>query len=93
MLVKIEGLERSRFGKKRPRAPLLQRLPVAVTIKRVVNFRSRGRSCPAFNARLENYFPGQHFLLTSGGNAAARQRVTSARATVAKVDSPGAWRL
>ena len=55
LLVKIEGLERSLFGKRRPRAPLLQRLPVKITIKRFDNISLEGGP-PGLNARLEAYF-------------------------------------
>jgi 1-acyl-sn-glycerol-3-phosphate acyltransferase len=55
LLVKIEGLERSLFGKKRPRAPLLQRLPVKITLKRVDNVSLDGGP-PGLNARLEAYY-------------------------------------
>jgi 1-acyl-sn-glycerol-3-phosphate acyltransferase len=55
LLVKIEGLERSRFGKKRPAAPLLRRLPVRVTIRRVDNVSLEGGP-PGLNVRLEMYF-------------------------------------
>jgi 1-acyl-sn-glycerol-3-phosphate acyltransferase len=55
LLVKIEGLERSRFGKKRPAAPLFQRLPVRVTIKRTDNVSLAGGAA-GLNARLEAYF-------------------------------------
>jgi 1-acyl-sn-glycerol-3-phosphate acyltransferase len=55
LLVKMEGLERSLFGKKRPRASLLQRLPITITLKRVDNISLEGGP-PALNARLERYF-------------------------------------
>ncbi len=55
LLVKIEGLERSRLGKKRPAAPLLQRLPVRVVLKRVDRVSLQG-GAPGLNARLEDYF-------------------------------------
>lgn len=55
LLVKMEGLERSLFGKKRPRAPLLQRLPITITLKRVDNISLEGGP-PALNAKLERYF-------------------------------------
>jgi 1-acyl-sn-glycerol-3-phosphate acyltransferase len=55
LLVKIQGLEHSRFGKKRPAAPLLRRLPVQVTIKRVDNVSLDGGPA-GLNARLEAYF-------------------------------------
>ena len=55
LLVKIEGLECTLFGKKRPRASLLQRLPVEITIKRVNNVSLEGGPA-GFNGRLENYF-------------------------------------
>jgi 1-acyl-sn-glycerol-3-phosphate acyltransferase len=55
LLVKIEGLERSRFGKKRPAAPLLQRLPVRVTIQRANNVSLDGGAA-GLNTRLEAYF-------------------------------------
>jgi 1-acyl-sn-glycerol-3-phosphate acyltransferase len=55
LLVKIEGLEHSRLGKKRPPAPLLQRLPVRLTLKRVDNVSLDGGP-PGLNARLEDYF-------------------------------------
>ena len=51
----MDGLERSLFGKKRPRAPLLQRLPITITLKRVDNISLQGGP-PALNARLERYF-------------------------------------
>ena len=69
LLVKIEGLERSRFGKKRPRAPLLQRLPVAVTIKRVDNVSLEGGPA-GLNGRLENYFNHGTPLATAAHAAA-----------------------
>lgn len=55
LLVKMTGLERSLFGKKRPRAPLLQRLPVTVTLRRVDNVSLEGGPA-ALNANLERYF-------------------------------------
>jgi len=55
LLVRIEGLERSLFGKLRPRAPLLQRLPVRITLKRVDNVSLEGGP-PGLNARLEAYY-------------------------------------
>jgi hypothetical protein len=55
LLVKIEGLERSRFGKQRPAAPLLPRLPVRVTIQRADNLSLEGGPA-GLNARLEAYF-------------------------------------
>lgn len=55
LLVRIEGLERSLFGKAHPRAPLLQRLPVKVSIKRVDNVSLDGGPA-GLNARLESYF-------------------------------------
>jgi 1-acyl-sn-glycerol-3-phosphate acyltransferase len=55
LLVKIEGLERSRFGKQRPAAPLLPRLPVRVTIQRADNVSLEGGPA-GLNARLEAYF-------------------------------------
>jgi 1-acyl-sn-glycerol-3-phosphate acyltransferase len=55
LLVKLEGLERSLFGKKRPRASLLRRLPVKVTIKRVDSVSLEGGPA-GLNGRLENYF-------------------------------------
>ena len=55
LLVRIEGLERSLFGKMRPRAPLLQRLPVKITLKRVDNVSLDGGP-PGLNARLEAYY-------------------------------------
>ena len=55
LLVKMEGLERSLFGKKRPRAPLLQRIPITITLKRVDNISLEGGP-PALNAKLERYF-------------------------------------
>jgi len=69
LLVKIEGLERSLFGKKRPRAPLLQRLPVAVTIKRVDNVSLEGGPA-GLNGRLENYF-NHGMPLATAAHAAA----------------------
>lgn len=55
LLVRIEGLERSRFGRKRPPAPLLQRLPVRITLKRVDGLSLEGGPA-GLNARLEAYF-------------------------------------
>jgi 1-acyl-sn-glycerol-3-phosphate acyltransferase len=55
LLVRIEGLERSLFGKLRPRAPLLARLPVRITLKRVDNVSLEGGP-PGLNARLEAYY-------------------------------------
>jgi 1-acyl-sn-glycerol-3-phosphate acyltransferase len=55
LLVKIEGLERSRFGKKRPAASLFQRLPVRVTLRRVDDVSLDGGPA-GLNARLEAYF-------------------------------------
>lgn len=55
LLVKIEGLERSLFGKKRPRAALLPPLPVTISIKRADNVSLDGGP-PALNAALERYF-------------------------------------
>ena len=55
LLVKIEGLERSRFGKKRPPAPLFRRLCVRVTLRRVDRVSLEGGP-PGLNARLESYF-------------------------------------
>ena len=55
LLVKIDGLERSMFGKKRPRGPLLQRLPVKIMIKRVDSVSLAGGAA-GLNGRLENYF-------------------------------------
>lgn len=55
LLVKMEGLERSLFGKKRPRAPFMQRLPVTITLKRVDNVSLEGGPA-ALNASLERYF-------------------------------------
>ena len=64
LLVKMEGLERSLFGKKRPRAPLLQRLPVKITLKRVDNISLEG-GAGGLNARLERYFNEGVLLPTS----------------------------
>jgi hypothetical protein len=69
LLVKIEGLERSLFGKKRPRAPLLQRLPVKITLKRVDNVSLEGGP-PGLNARLEAYY-NEGTPLATRDNAAA----------------------
>jgi len=69
LLVKIEGLERSLFGKRRPRAPLLQRLPVKVTIKRVDNVSLEGGPA-GLNARLESYFNAGTPLATRASAAA-----------------------
>jgi 1-acyl-sn-glycerol-3-phosphate acyltransferase len=69
LLVKIEGLERSLFGKQRPRAPLLQRLPVRITLKRVDNVSLEGGP-PGLNARLEAYY-NEGTPLTSRTDAAA----------------------
>lgn len=69
LLVKIEGLERSLFGKKRPRAPLLQRLPVKITLKRVDNVSLDGGP-PGLNARLEAYY-NEGTPLATRDNAAA----------------------
>lgn len=55
LLVKMDGLERSMFAKKRPRAPLLPRLPVTITIKRADNISLNGGPA-ALNASLERYF-------------------------------------
>lgn len=55
LLVKIEGLENSRFGKKRPRAPLMQQLPVTITLKRVDDVSLEGGAA-ALNASFERYF-------------------------------------
>jgi len=55
LLVKIDGLERSRLGRKRPPAPLLQRLSVRLTLKRVDRISLDGGP-PRLNARLEGYF-------------------------------------
>ena len=55
LLVKIDGLERSRLGKKRPAAPLLRRLPVRLTLERVDRVSLEGGP-PGLNARLEGYF-------------------------------------
>lgn len=55
LLVKLDGLERSLFGKKRPRAPILPRLPVTITIKRVDNVSLDGGPA-VLNASLERYF-------------------------------------
>jgi 1-acyl-sn-glycerol-3-phosphate acyltransferase len=69
LLVKIEGLERSLFGKRRPRAPLLQRLPVKVTIERVDNMSLEGGP-PGLNARLEDYYNRGTPVLTKASAAA-----------------------
>jgi len=69
LLVKIEGLERSLFGKRRPRAPLLQRLPVRITLKRVDNVSLEGGPL-GLNARLEAYF-NHGTPLATRANAAA----------------------
>ncbi len=55
LLVKIEGLERSRLGRKRPPAPLLPRLPVRLTLKRVDAVSLDGGPA-GLNTRLEDYF-------------------------------------
>jgi 1-acyl-sn-glycerol-3-phosphate acyltransferase len=55
LLVRIDGLERSLFGKKRPRAALLPRLPVTISIKRFDNVSLAGGPA-ALNASLERYF-------------------------------------
>lgn len=55
LLVHMVGLERSLFGKKRPRAPLLQRLPITITLKRVDNVSLDGGP-ETLNANLERYF-------------------------------------
>jgi 1-acyl-sn-glycerol-3-phosphate acyltransferase len=55
LLVKIAGLERSLFGKQRPRAPLLHRLAVTITIKRADNVSLAGGPA-GLNAGLERYF-------------------------------------
>lgn len=55
LLVRIDGLERSMFGKKRPRAALLPRLPVTISIKRVDDVSLAGGPA-ALNASLERYF-------------------------------------
>ena len=69
LLVKIAGLERSVLGKLRPRAPLLQRLPVTITIKRVDHVSLEGGPA-GLNGRLENYF-NHGTPLATGANAAA----------------------
>ena len=67
LLVKIEGLERSRFGKKRPAAQLVQRFPVRVTLKRVDNVSLDGGPA-GLNSRLEAYFnQGMPLATRSGG--------------------------
>jgi 1-acyl-sn-glycerol-3-phosphate acyltransferase len=68
LLVKMDGLERSLFGKKRPRAPFLQRLPVTITLKRVDNVALEGGPA-ALNASLERYF-NQGILPPTKANAA-----------------------
>jgi 1-acyl-sn-glycerol-3-phosphate acyltransferase len=57
LLVRIDGLEVSLFGRKRPRVPLLrlQRLPVQIALKRVDNVSLEGGP-PGLNARLEAYY-------------------------------------
>jgi hypothetical protein len=71
LLVRLEGLERSLFGRMRPRAPLLplQRLPVKITLKRVDSVSLEGGP-PGLNARLEAYFNEGTPLATRTGAAA-----------------------
>jgi 1-acyl-sn-glycerol-3-phosphate acyltransferase len=71
LLVRIEGLEVSLFGKKRPRPPLfeLKRLPVKITLKRVDNVSLEGGP-PGLNARLEAYYNEGTPLATRAGAAA-----------------------
>ena len=68
LLVKLEGLERSLFGKKRPRTSVLRRLPVKVTIKRVGSVSLEGGPA-GLNGRLENYFNHGTPLATGAGAA------------------------
>jgi 1-acyl-sn-glycerol-3-phosphate acyltransferase len=76
LLVRIEGLERSLFGKMRPRAPLLQRLPVKVTLKRVDNVSLEGGP-PGLNARLEAYYNEGTPLATRADAAAPPPSLSS----------------
>jgi len=69
LLVKIEGLERSLFGRRRPRAPLLPRLPVKITLERVDNVSLEGGPA-GLNARLEGYFNNGMPLATRADAAA-----------------------
>jgi 1-acyl-sn-glycerol-3-phosphate acyltransferase len=69
LLVRIEGLERSLFGKRRPRAPLLSRLPVRITLTRVDNVSLEGGPA-GLNARLEAYYNSGTPLLTRTDAAA-----------------------
>jgi 1-acyl-sn-glycerol-3-phosphate acyltransferase len=69
LLVRIEGLERSLFGKARPRPPLLQRLPVKITLKRVDNVSLDGGPA-GLNARLESYYNHGTPLATKASAAA-----------------------
>lgn len=57
LLVRIEGLQWSLFGKARPRPPIFrwQRLPVKIILKRVDNVSLEGGP-PGLNARLEAYY-------------------------------------
>jgi 1-acyl-sn-glycerol-3-phosphate acyltransferase len=69
LLVKLEGLEHSLFGKKRPRVSVLRRLPVRVTIKRVSSVSLEGGPA-GLNGRLENYF-NHGTPLAAGADAAS----------------------
>jgi 1-acyl-sn-glycerol-3-phosphate acyltransferase len=71
LLVRIEGLEKSVFGKLRPRPPFLRlkRLPVRLTLKRVDNISLEGGP-PGLNSRLEAYY-NEGIPLASRTDAAA----------------------
>ena len=64
LLVQVEGLERSRFGKKRPCVPWWKRLHVVITLTRVDRFSIEGGP-EGVNARLEKFFQDETVELSA----------------------------